>query len=383
MSKILLFFIAIILILSLFPTNTNACQATSDPNRYKNSDCTGSNLYGYSSLGTTACLAKQATSVYYLSTTCSQDTLTTRWEKGSWSGLSDKDSCKAIWNLFCDDSITGVWDTDDNACVNCNFNIEIRRDYCGGSDSGGGDCEYSCGASFDCDERDPDTTGGMGIHTDSLCDSNCQHYKCDPSNCGKTVSVWLPAASQWEDVICVYNPPCVPCSQPWSWVWKDWETPSDFCCDDNYCSDYVPDTAQNFKYHKYVCECEKYPSKCSIDGSSYRCKIKEYCESNSDCNPPVSCCGSWQAGGPGGDIQGLCVKIPTNKDAYLCTTGSPASWYECDENSVGVTKEVGSDKYVCSVEDGKYLWVIQNVQGTEPSIISLIVKIFQKIFFFI
>ena len=66
-----------------------------------------------------------------------------------------------------------------------------------------------------------------------------------------------------------------------SWHWST-SKPSGFCCSDDDCSGYDPDT-----HTKIVCDCPE--TGCSLTGSSYSCKALPSCSDNSQCDPNYCC----------------------------------------------------------------------------------------------
>jgi len=92
---------------------------------------------------------------------------------------------------------------------------------------------------------------------------------CDSSSCGEMISNGI------ITYYCVFDP-----SSGWKWS-GSW--PSGFCCSDDDCSGYDPDT-----HTKIVCDCPD--SGCSKHvNNNYRCVAKGSCSDNSDCDPNYCC----------------------------------------------------------------------------------------------
>jgi len=84
------------------------------------------------------------------------------------------------------------------------------------------------------------------------------------------------------------------------------------------------------------------------------------------------------AGGPGAEYDKLCVPVGTAIGSKICVAGSPADWYNCDENNIGNIKDIDGDEYICSITDGDYVWLSQMEKSVEPTFIDLIIQFFQK-----
>ena len=129
---------------------------------------------------------------------------------------------------------------------------------------------------------------------------------CDSSSCGEMISNGI------TTYYCVYDP-----SSGWKWSGS---RPSGFCCSDDDCSGYDPDT-----HTKMVCDCPS--GSCSYpappQGSDdYTCKALPSCSDNSQCDPNYCCVDDPNGPKPG---TGKCVGkgIYSDNPKYLC---DPPDW---------------------------------------------------------
>ena len=94
---------------------------------------------------------------------------------------------------------------------------------------------------------------------------------CNSNHCGESYSCG------GETYYCIYDS-----SKGWHWSTSK---PSGFCCSDDDCSGYDPDT-----HTKIVCDCPDH-TKCSHPSTDddYTCKALKSCSDNSDCHPNYCC----------------------------------------------------------------------------------------------
>jgi len=285
--SIFIFSLAFFLSFTVFPKNSLACHLAGPDTYYRDDQCTQSvNAYdfaidlggcvmGYSAGQLHPYYCDEYGSCYCLSAEA-------KWYT---SPSSDGQVCKRRCGAACDVYVKeGKWDSFDSRCVVCNGAVETGYFDSSNDYSGDYKCESACGADPACDEKDPDKSlpdscGTTQLNVSRYCDGSCKYslttYTCDSSKCGDVKSCG------GQTYYCVYDN---------GWKWST-SKPSNFCCNDTDCSGYDPTT-----HTKYVCECPD-SSRCSITGSSYTCKPKGKCSSNSDCDSGWCC--DYSVGGTG------------------------------------------------------------------------------------
>jgi len=239
---------------------------------------------------------------------CDYDGPEARWRPIN--NCDNGDTCKVRWGRTCPDESTfqGKWDASEGKCVACSGNKQIKAVKCGEDDDYSERCESACGASDNCDEKQPDSFNPIGWG-EVYCDSNCQAFVCDSSHMCSRLTV---------NGITYY------CN---GWQWTSYK-PSGCCYSDNDCSGYDPNT-----HTRLVCDCPD--SGCSKhENNNYRCVAKGYCSDNSDCDPNYCCAAD--PNGPGGS--GVCVGkgIYSDNPRYLCDPPYGFVTTE-DKNPIGVT----------------------------------------------
>jgi hypothetical protein len=165
---------------------------------YVNSDCSGTaytpaDCYGCALCASgRACFMTKIGTSYYFSVagqclSCSNSYgVYEKVDCNSWPSGNEGDECWVGWKNWLGgcDYRRGKWDPDDNACIIiCNNGKESTtsdaRDYCGSSGPGDGKCEQVCGASPECDEKDPGLYDANNDGTyDTACNSSCQANSC-------------------------------------------------------------------------------------------------------------------------------------------------------------------------------------------------------------
>jgi len=228
--------------------------------------------------------------------------------EGSCSGLSESCTCserEARWytspsypgqickrrdGWYCDAGIKeGKYDPEDG-CIICSNKIQIERFGCS-YDISTWECEALCGASPICDEVMPDSSlpdecTSWKLEVNGYCNSNCDYssttYYCDPSKCGESKSCG------GQTYYCIYDN---------GWKWST-SKPTGFCCSNNDCPGYDPNTNL-----KLIC-----------DTRTYRCEPKPKCDAPIDCATRYCCdtiTGAWNCK-PNGTI------LSYGGKSYLC-----------------------------------------------------------------
>lgn len=122
-----------------------------------------------------------------------------------------------------------------------------------------------------------------------------------------------------------------------------------------------------------------YPNRkryCDIGTKSCVC---DPCSDNPDCETGY-CCDRKDDPGPG-KIAGQCRSASTIVDLkWLCASGSPEEWYECNKNNEGLKKETSENNYICSYSEGSYKWVTSSsVLPEESPLVLFFVRIFEAL----
>jgi len=143
------------------------------------------------------------------------------------------------------------------------------------------------------------------------------------------------------------------------------------CCLDTDCG-------YGANYAKMSCAC---PSGCGItvpatDSRAYKCQEVSCYAGTNDCDS-THCCTDGPSTPNTGDK--TCVPVPTVKsnNKYLCASGSPIGWHECNSQNVG--KILGNDgkSYICLSENGIYSW--KETFGLKYLMLSLALAFFSPL----
>ncbi|MEM5806469.1 MAG: hypothetical protein QXO07_01735 [Candidatus Aenigmatarchaeota archaeon] len=204
----------------------------------------------------------------------------------------------------------GVYDRSEGICVVCDGRIQKEAfdctgDYTGNSHPGNGKCESACGASRECDERDPRSF----ISIDKYCNSTCDYNECNEKNLCKVT----------DNYICTYYYG----TRYIGWQWVRTDVPSlDFLEDGRppeECFDGIDNDCNKVK------DC--YDPKCA----GARNPTNEWdicCQKDDDCPPKDGVKGKCRSPPPSGSGG----TDPTTGDyTYRCTWGKCGSNLECAE----------------------------------------------------
>jgi hypothetical protein len=191
-------------------------------------------------------------------------------------------------------------DTGACSCQGCAYYCYCCPDHCSREDCSKVDpssspwCESSCGASSECDKKNPnsyfpDVCLYNVLEVSRYCDSNCIYssikWYCNSDNCSVSRSCG------GNTYTCVYE------DDRWQWSTT---IPTDFCCSDADCP------AKDNKV-----------GKCNLN--TYRCEWPP-CSSNADCVAGSCCVDDPNGPKPG---TGVCVGKGKYSDKYLC---DPPEW---------------------------------------------------------
>ncbi|MEM2127759.1 MAG: hypothetical protein QXH67_06020 [Candidatus Bathyarchaeia archaeon] len=155
----------------------------------------------------------------------------------------------------------------------------------------------------------PDLCSWSELKVLRKCSSTCSievtyTYVCDKNHCGE----WRYCGG--KNYQCIYDG---------GWLWSA-NPPSNFCCNDNWCSGYDPNS-----HTKIVCDCPSPSCTFSPKVNDYTCKALTKCEKNEDCAPDW-CCTADPALGADKESPGSCSYSSANpiyKNKYIC---DPPSW---------------------------------------------------------
>ncbi len=280
------------------------------------------------------------------------------------------------------------YDENKDACEGCGFdwregNYEFGSNgYCCGDDgiddnwgvnwTEGGTCtgsipsnycdQYnsysSCSADkccfWTCTEIDPNT-------------GDCMKYECEERSCsGMSESL----CTQCQH--CTWNPTvkkAVCCQGDYDYIG---ETDSKVCCESSDCG-----VCTDQGYANVTAECINYECLCGPCQTNDNC-VSGCCERASPPNGPG--CNCIEAGIVEKEKGDDCVPVGTVCDcnpAWICISGSPTEWKECNSFNVGEVIEIDEKSFICQEVYGKYMWVeTVRTKVKEKNLVFLFSKLF-------